>query len=44
MRDAYGSIGIDGFVNLCEEIELHGEDDALRRFRTSVVSRLGLEP
>ena len=40
LRDAYRSIGIDGFVNLSEEIELHGEKDALRRFRTSVISRL----
>lgn len=42
LRDAYQSIGIDGFVNLSEEIALHGEKDALRRFRTSVISRLAL--
>lgn len=39
MTDAYESIGINGFVDLCEDVKASGDEEPLQRFRT-LVSRL----
>ena len=41
MTDAYESIGIDGFVDLCEDARPRGDEQAFQAFRTSVSRLLG---
>ena len=41
MTDAYESIGIDGFVDLCEDARPRGDEQAFQAFRASVSRLLG---
>ncbi len=40
IRDAYRTLGVEEFFNLSEEVEVHGEEKALQRFRESVMNAL----
>ena len=42
MRESYESLGVDKFINFCEDTKVDGEDVALQRFRAAVIDQLGL--
>lgn len=43
IREAYQSLGVNGFFNLWEEAAVHGIEDALQRFRSSVRRHLSAD-